>query len=62
MPLDLAAELSAQGVAPMMGLDDALTAFEAAALIGRNWARSDAPPEMLPPVVMGSGRAGIERA
>lgn len=54
MPLPLAAELSAQGVAPMMGLDDALTAFEAAAFIGRNWARSEAPPEMLPPVKKGS--------
>ena len=40
MPLDLAAELSAMGVAPMIGLDDALTAFEAAAFIGRNWARA----------------------
>ena len=37
---ELAAELSAMGVAPMMGLDDALTAFEAAAFIGRNWARA----------------------
>ena len=27
----------------MIGLDDALTAFEAAAFIGRNWARRDAP-------------------
>ena len=57
MPLDLAAELSAAGVAPMMGLDDALTAFEAAALIGSNWARSDLPPAMLPPDVKGSGEA-----
>ena len=55
MPLSLAAELSALGVAPMMGLDDALTAFEAAAFIGRNWARAEAPPEMLPPVTKGSG-------
>ena len=53
MPLDLASELSASGVAPMMGLDDALTAFEAAAFIGRNWARADAPPEMLAPTVKG---------
>ena len=53
MPLSLADELSASGVAPMMGLDDALTAFEAAASIGRNWARSEEPPEMLPPVVKG---------
>ena len=55
MPLALATELSATGVAPMMGLDDALTAFEAAAHIGRNWARAGDPPEMLPPSVKGSG-------
>lgn len=54
MPLSLAAELSASGVAPMMGLDDALTAFEAAAFIGRNWARSEEPPEMLPPARKGT--------
>jgi len=53
MPLWLADELSASGVAPMMGLDDALTAFEAAAFIGRNWARREEPPEMLPPLVKG---------
>ncbi len=55
MPLSLAAELSASGVAPMMGLDDALTAFEAAASIGRNWARDEEPPEMLPPITKGCG-------
>jgi len=55
MPLSLAAELSAAGVAPMMGLDDALTAFEAAASIGRNWARTEEPPEMLPPARKGTG-------
>ena len=49
MPLPLAAELSAHGVSPMMGLDDALTAFEAAAVIGRNWARTDEPPAMSMP-------------
>jgi len=54
MPLWLAAELSESGVAPMMGLDDALTAFEAAASIGRNWARSEDLPEMLPPLIKGS--------
>ena len=43
MPLALADELSSQGVAPMMGLDDALTAFEAASFIGR---AREAPPEM----------------
>ena len=55
MPLSLAAELSEAGVAPMMGLDDALTAFEAAASIGRNWARTEDPPAMLPPVITGTG-------
>ena len=54
MPLTLAAELSDAGVAPMMGLDDALTAFEAAAAIGRNWARPEDPPEMLPPETRGA--------
>ncbi len=49
MPLDLAAQLSAHGVAPLIGLDDALTAFEAAAFIGRNWARRDAPVAMVKP-------------
>ena len=54
MPLPLAAELSEAGVAPMMGLDDALTAFEAAAFIGRNWARAEEPPEMLHPARRGA--------
>ncbi|PZF75437.1 hypothetical protein DK847_18135 [Aestuariivirga litoralis] len=53
MPLSLADELSQAGVAPMMGLDDALTAFEAAAFIGRNWARAEEPPPMLPPMRKG---------
>jgi acetate---CoA ligase (ADP-forming) len=38
LPEDFAALLSAAGIAPMAGLDDALTAFEAAAAMGRNWA------------------------
>ena len=54
MPLPLAAELSAHGVSPMMGLDDALTAFEAAAVIGRNWTRTDEPPAMSVPEKRGS--------
>jgi acyl-CoA synthetase (NDP forming) len=49
MPLDLAAQLSAHNVAPLIGLDDALTAFEAAAFIGRNWARRDTPVAMSKP-------------
>jgi acetate---CoA ligase (ADP-forming) len=37
MPLEMAAQLSADNITPMMGLDDALTAFEAAAFIGRSY-------------------------
>jgi acyl-CoA synthetase (NDP forming) len=55
MPLDVAAKLGRRGVVPMIGLDDALTAFEAAAFIGRNWARRDQPPAMIRPVVSGHG-------
>ncbi|MGQ0485429.1 MAG: acetate--CoA ligase family protein [Hyphomicrobiales bacterium] len=55
MPLTLADELARHGIAPLMGLDDALTAFEAAALIGRNWARRDAPPAMIATVKRGQG-------
>lgn len=47
LPLPLAEEMAAAGVAPMMGLDDALTAFEAAAFIGRNWARRDKAPALV---------------
>lgn len=54
MPLDLANELARTGVAPMMGLDDALTAFEAAAFIGKNWARRDKPPPLPATVTRGS--------
>jgi acetate---CoA ligase (ADP-forming) len=36
MPLEMAAQLSADNITPMMGLDDALTAFEAAAFIGQH--------------------------
>jgi acyl-CoA synthetase (NDP forming) len=55
LPLPLAAELADHGVVPMMGLDDALTAFEAAAGIGRNWARRDTPPLLAAPAKRGSG-------
>jgi acyl-CoA synthetase (NDP forming) len=54
MPLGLADELASSGVAPMMGLDDALTAFEAAAFIGRNWARRDKAPPLPATVLRGS--------
>ncbi len=47
MPLDLAEELLAAGVAPMLGLDDALTAFENAALVGEAQNSKSARP-MLP--------------
>ncbi len=40
MPLDLASDLANSNMAPMMGLDDCLTAFEAAAFIGENWERN----------------------
>jgi acyl-CoA synthetase (NDP forming) len=59
MPLALAGELSARGVAPMMGLDDALTALEAAASIGRNWARPEPPPAMTVERERGHGEAGL---
>jgi acetate---CoA ligase (ADP-forming) len=39
MPLEMAAQLSAENITPMMGLDDALTAFEAAAFIGKSYIR-----------------------
>jgi acetyl-CoA synthetase len=54
MPLDLANEFTANGVTPMVGLDDALTAFETAAFIGRNWARRDQPPDMIATEIRGS--------
>ena len=37
MPEKMAAQLAAEGIAPMMGFDDMLTAVEAAVLIGVNW-------------------------
>ncbi len=46
LPLSLADELSLSGVAPMFGRDDALTAFAAAAMIGRNWAHTEPLPEL----------------
>jgi acyl-CoA synthetase (NDP forming) len=41
---EVATDLAAKGVAPMMGLDDTLAAFEAASFIGRNWTRTEALP------------------
>jgi acetate---CoA ligase (ADP-forming) len=45
MPLDMAEELMAAGVAPMFGLDDALTAFENAAIVGV--AQADTTPRLV---------------
>jgi acyl-CoA synthetase (NDP forming) len=57
MPLDLADELLAQGVAPMFGLDDALTAFEQAARVGKAQQRAVAAPILSPaPLKEGTSR------
>ena len=53
MPLDVAAKLARHGVAPMMGLDDTLAAFEAAAFIGKNWAREETLPNLNAPSLEG---------
>jgi acetyl-CoA synthetase len=44
LPEEVISHLSEAGIAPMAGLDDALTAFEAAAQIGRNWDGPDVLP------------------
>jgi len=49
---DVAEWLSARRIAPMAGLDDALTAFEAAARIGEAWARSEGRPQVLSPALV----------
>ena len=46
MPLEMGEQLSAENITPMMGLDDALTAFEAAAFIGKNWKLKTHPFEV----------------
>jgi acetate---CoA ligase (ADP-forming) len=43
MPLEMAAQLSAANITPMMGLDDALTAFEAAEFIGNCMTSASTP-------------------
>jgi len=48
LPEPLAARLSHAGIAPMAGLDDALSALEAAAVIGRSWVRAEEPPALTP--------------
>lgn len=61
MPVELANEISKKGVAPMLGLDDAMVAFETAALIGQNWARTDIPPAFSAPQVSeGTARTLLE--
>lgn len=49
MPQEMAALFAEAGVAPMLGLDDTLAAFEAASFIGRNWARNEAFPKLSTP-------------
>ncbi len=49
MPQEMAALFAEAGVAPMLGLDDTLSAFEAASFIGQNWARNEALPTLAPP-------------
>ncbi len=48
MTREMMAQLTADGIAPMMGFDDTLTALEAAAFIGENWARNEALPALAP--------------
>jgi acetate---CoA ligase (ADP-forming) len=49
MPLDMAEELMAAGVAPMFGHDEALTAFEAAAMVGAAQADTSKRPQLSKP-------------
>jgi acyl-CoA synthetase (NDP forming) len=48
LPEPVAARLMAGGVAPLHGLSEAFAAAEAAARIGRAWARAPAPPLLAP--------------
>ncbi len=55
MPEDRAEAFAAAGVAPLSGIGEALAAVEAAAAIGRAWARPPAAPLLLPePVAPGA--------
>jgi acyl-CoA synthetase (NDP forming) len=49
MPQDMAALFAEAGVAPMLGLDDTLSAFEAASFIGQNWTRNESLPKLSTP-------------
>ncbi len=54
MTREMMAQLTADGIAPMMGFDDTLTALEAAAFIGENWAQNEPLPALAPaPVITG---------
>ena len=55
----VASDLASHDVAPMMGLDDTLAAFEAAAFIGRNWARTDALPVLNKPQISGGNETTL---
>jgi acyl-CoA synthetase (NDP forming) len=55
LPETVAARLSASGIAPMAGLDDALAAFEAATTIGAAWARPAPPTKLSRPERLGHG-------
>ena len=57
MPEGLAEELGAAGVAPLIGMEDALTAFAAAAAIGERHAQPVATPPW-PPVAAGAPTVG----
>ncbi|MFM7784602.1 MAG: CoA-binding protein, partial [Gammaproteobacteria bacterium] len=48
MPLDLAEELLAAGIAPIIGMEDALIAIEAAGRIGTAWAHAPAAAALSP--------------
>ncbi len=58
MPLDLADELMAAGVAPMLGLDDALTSFENAAQVGAAQLCQSKRPALAQPVLK-SGQSHV---
>jgi acetate---CoA ligase (ADP-forming) len=64
MPDAVAERLSAAGVAPLLGLDDALTALEAAGFIGASWARGEPEPPLrrVPPPDAGPARLMSEHA
>ncbi len=53
MPLALAHELALQDVIPLYGLNDAMTAFDAAAAIGRNWEGTE--PQLITTVKSSDG-------